>query len=111
MGKYGNTGGSIIVYEYGVAFHDESLDDPHRTGMTLTEAEKWIRGWEEDGGRPGAFYIIRREMQPWHPYSRFMNLNVVPPRGELTKRLTCPYCRGYLDAHTNGCIEPDPGFS
>lgn len=50
--------------EWGVMLeHDQR--EPHRSGMTELEARSWIREFEEDGGRVGAFYAIKREIGEW----------------------------------------------
>jgi hypothetical protein len=56
-----------VEYEYGIAFYQQ-LVDPHRTGFTKEEAEDWVRAWIEDGGRPGAFRVIRRPVGDWEIY-------------------------------------------
>ena len=61
-----------MEYEYGIAHHrhdpNGAMEDeqgPHLSGMTLERAQRFIDEWEIDGGRPGAFYIIRRPKGPW----------------------------------------------
>ena len=54
-------------YEYGVAFR-RTTSEPHRLGMTEIEASTWIKEFIEDGGRSGAFVVIRRPMGDWEVF-------------------------------------------
>lgn len=37
----------------------------HRGPMSRDEAESWVKDAEDDGFRPGAFYVVRRDVGPW----------------------------------------------
>lgn len=50
-------------YEYGIMQH--GVAGVHRWGMTAQEAGEWVASWEEDGGRAGAFYVVRRPVGTW----------------------------------------------
>jgi hypothetical protein len=47
--------------EWGVYYATEFWRGP----MTEQEAREWVAGWEEDGGRPGAFYVVSRPVGEW----------------------------------------------
>lgn len=49
--------------EYGVIHHSDT--EPHREHMTEATARAWIAEFEEDGGKVGAFRVIRRTIGPW----------------------------------------------
>lgn len=51
-------------FEWGVANHRSPLD-PHRWCMNEAEARAWIADWNEDGGSPTAFVLIRRRIGSW----------------------------------------------
>ncbi len=61
------TAASSDGYEYGVAHVSQKAgEEPHRTGMaSRDEAIKWIREWNEMGGKPGVFTIVRRPLGGW----------------------------------------------
>jgi hypothetical protein len=50
-------------YEYGIVYV-RAPNEPHRAGMTKSEADKWIAEWRQDGGRD-IFRVIRRWLGPW----------------------------------------------
>jgi hypothetical protein len=50
-------------YEYGIVYL-RAPNEPHRAGMTKSEADKWIAEWRQDGGRD-VFRVIRRWLGPW----------------------------------------------
>jgi hypothetical protein len=52
------------MYEYCV-MHHMYPNEPHRGPMPLDEAELWVDDYLDDGGRPGAFYVAKREVGPW----------------------------------------------
>lgn len=59
-----------MKYEYGIAHHTQDIDSDevrttHRQGMTEAQVDKWISGWEDDGGKEGAFVKIRRPVSDW----------------------------------------------
>lgn len=46
--------------------HYNFPDEPHRGPWPLRECQEWIReAVEEDGIRPGAFYIAERTVSNW----------------------------------------------
>lgn len=49
--------------EYGVIHRSDT--EPHREHMTEATARAWIAEFEEDGGKAGAFRVIRRTIGPW----------------------------------------------
>jgi hypothetical protein len=49
--------------EYGIFY--ARRNDLHRGPMTEAEARSWIEGFIDDGGRPGAFYVVSRVVGPW----------------------------------------------
>lgn len=51
-------------YEFGVMF-DRYPGELHRGPMSEQEAVNWVREFEEDGGRPGAFFVAERKVGPW----------------------------------------------
>lgn len=53
-----------MEYEYGI-LQVKRPDEPHRSGMTRTEAEEWLSDWLADGGRKDTFRVIRRAVGPW----------------------------------------------
>lgn len=53
-----------MEYEYGIALSGETFD-PHRSGMTEAEAEKWMVEWVQMSGRRAPFNIIRRPVGEW----------------------------------------------
>lgn len=54
----------MAQFEYGISLLRRATT-PHRTGMSLKEAVKWMDEWLEDGGREDTFSIIKREVGPW----------------------------------------------
>jgi len=38
--------------------------------MTRAEAEAWVMETEEDGVKPGVFYVAKRSVTPWERASR-----------------------------------------
>jgi hypothetical protein len=42
----------------------------HRGPMTRAEAEAWVMETEEDGVKPGVFYVAKRSVTPWERESR-----------------------------------------
>ena len=75
-----------MEYEYGIAHYkhdpngpEEDEQGPHRTGMTLYTATEWLDEWKKDGGRPDAFYIIRRPKGAWEAFDGDMG-DLVPSR-------------------------------
>ena len=68
----------MAEYEYGIGWRDEI----HRTGMTEDEAAEWVAEWNEDGGRPGVFHVIRRVLGPWETVSSSVDLSPDHPGGE-----------------------------
>ena len=50
-------------YEYGIRHHTGG--EPHRTCMTLGDARDFIKGWDEYGGKPNVWIIIRRPIARW----------------------------------------------
>lgn len=50
-------------FEYGIIHHTDT--EPHRERMTEATARAWIAEFEEDGGKAGAFRVIRRTIGPW----------------------------------------------
>jgi hypothetical protein len=54
-----------MTTEYGVVHHLSSFDDLHRGPMTRQEAIEWVTEFEGDGGRPGAFLVVSRELTDW----------------------------------------------
>jgi hypothetical protein len=58
-----------MKYEYGVAHISDITEEAiEATRADLAEewiADKWIREWEEDGGKKGAFVKIRRPIGEW----------------------------------------------
>ena len=42
----------------------------HRGPMTRAEAEAWVMETEEDGVKPGVFYVAKRSVTPWERASR-----------------------------------------
>lgn len=54
-------------YEYGVALWRDRFGEPHRTELTEEAAHQWIAEYVADGGAPGVFFVIRREVGPWLP--------------------------------------------
>lgn len=53
-------------WEWGIARGSDELVDPHRTGMTEEQAREWVAEFEgEDGGRKGAFIVIKRPVSKW----------------------------------------------
>lgn len=58
-----------MEYEYGIMLKGVWDDHgPHRSDMTLDDAEKWVREFEALGGVPGAAVIVRRPKGPWETY-------------------------------------------
>ncbi len=52
--------------EYGIVRGDDPLEEGvHRSNMTLEEAKEWIKEWDEMGGAPGLFRIVKRPVSPW----------------------------------------------
>ena len=49
--------------EYGVIHN--ARGEIHRDGMTLEEAEKWVKEWVELGGKEGVFSVAVRSHSPW----------------------------------------------
>lgn len=58
-----------MKYEYGVAhLSDISDDEILVTRADWAEewiADKWVREWEQDGGKKGAFIKVRRTIGEW----------------------------------------------
>jgi hypothetical protein len=52
-----------VHFEYGVLH--VATEEVHRHSMTVEEAVQWLAEWEEMGGKPDAFSIIRREIGAW----------------------------------------------
>jgi hypothetical protein len=50
--------------EHGIV-HNATPDELHRGPMTGTKAREWIKEFEEDGGKPGAFVIVYRTVSTW----------------------------------------------
>lgn len=57
----------MSTYEWGV-LRSRGHDEPHREGMTEKEARAWIADWEEMGGTPGTFVLIRRLIGEWEEW-------------------------------------------
>lgn len=53
------------LWEWGIARGTDELVDPHRTGMTEEGARSWVEEFEADGGRKGAFIVIKRPVSKW----------------------------------------------
>lgn len=54
-------------YEYCV-MRSDIPQEPHRGPMTKEAAAEWVReAIEEDGFKPGRFYVARRTVSPWEP--------------------------------------------
>jgi hypothetical protein len=53
-----------VEYEYGVWY--ATTGTIWRTGMTKAEATDWIREFQNDGGRKGAFLLVERSISPWN---------------------------------------------
>ena len=51
-------------YEYAV-FHVNRPDEPHRDGLTESEAREWVREWDEESVFPGVFVVKRRPVGEW----------------------------------------------
>ena len=90
-----DTGG----FEYGIRCSTDGK--VHRNGMTLEEAKQWLDGWLVDGGREGAFSLIRRSISKWEPVMQSIYPSValslfkttIPPKS--AKEATCPDYRFY----------------
>lgn len=52
-------------YEYAIALNGGDYSEPHRSGMTQEEAEKWMAEWMQMSGRRLPFEIIRRPVGEW----------------------------------------------
>lgn len=50
--------------EWGIA-HRTTPDRLHRGPLTFADAMRWLVQWEEDGGDPGEFKLVRRETTDW----------------------------------------------
>lgn len=60
------------MFEYGIFSNDSR--EPHRAGMTLHEAQKWIHDWvHECSGDPSIFSIYRRQIMPWIAFNTARN--------------------------------------
>ena len=54
------------AWEYGVRHvNDPESWEPHRSGMGEEDARDWVRDFEADGGKPGAFIVVRRQIGAW----------------------------------------------
>lgn len=47
--------------------HTRFPNEPHRGPWSIEECSAWIIEAEEDGFKPGTFYIGIREIGPWQP--------------------------------------------
>jgi hypothetical protein len=59
-------------FEYGIAMRGFE-SEPHRWGMTKSEAELWVKDWEADAIKDyqrGLFYVIRRPVGKWERYEK-----------------------------------------
>lgn len=54
------------TYRYGIMYnHANGQKEIWREDMTQSQAEGFVRDHESDGGRVGAFSIIRRTISKW----------------------------------------------
>lgn len=51
--------------EYCVMYDLNKMSKPDRGPWSFEECLEWVKEWEDDGGRPGAFYIAIRDVGPW----------------------------------------------
>lgn len=55
-------------YEYGIAHISTvtfEMKVSYLDGMTEDQVDEFIKEWEEDGGRKGAFVKVRRPIGEW----------------------------------------------
>lgn len=55
-------------YEYGIAHISTvtlEMKVSYLDGMTENQVDEFIKEWEEDGGRKGAFVKVRRQIVEW----------------------------------------------
>ncbi len=52
------------TYEWGVVCA-RVPNEVHRDQMTEEQAREWVREFEDEGGKAGAFLVIRRPVGDW----------------------------------------------
>lgn len=87
-----------MTTEYGIVFANEP-DELHRGPMTEAEARVWLDEWAAEGGRPGAFRMVVREVGEWKlavacphcgtPYTWQMKFNGGNPQRLPMSECTC----------------------
>jgi hypothetical protein len=55
----------MIPFEYEYCVMMERYPEPHRGPWSQKECEDWIQEGEEDGIKPGTFYVAWRAIGPW----------------------------------------------
>lgn len=71
----------MITTEYGIIFHGEL----HRGPMSKSDALRFIREFESDGGKPGVFLLATREVAEWRTKTKV--LTSTPTSDDI---LNCP---------------------